>query len=189
MISNCEPGVVKSRMSSLQKLNKSYLLPLPPTLETPTAQYQTRGTAPRPHLPCLHRIACPENGDTWWGTPSAGGGSRRRRLSSCSCRGQRVSVRVGRPRRRRLGGSRSRAWRGGRGARGGTVLAQQPLQVGVPLTGSREAVPLVEWNADHPPASRCEEAPLEQRRPIGFAHAPSVGQQEVRGAVHLDRDA
>ena len=64
-----------------------------------------------------------------------------------------------------------------------TVLAQQPLQVGVPLIGRREAVPLVEWNADHPPASRREEAPLEQRGPVGFAHAPAVGQQEVRGAV------
>mgnify|MGYP006250719391 CR=1 FL=1 len=55
--------------------------------------------------------------------------------------------------------------------------------------GCREAVPLVEWNADHPPPSRREEAPLEQRWPIGFAHAPAVGQQEVRGAVHLDREA
>ena len=74
-----------------------------------------------------------------------------------------------------------------------TVLAQQrgdrPLQVGLLPIGCREAVPLVEWNADHPPASRPEEAPLEQRWPIGFAHAPAVGQQEVRGAVHLDRDA
>ena len=65
----------------------------------------------------------------------------------------------------------------------------RPLQVGLPLTGPREAVPLVEWNADHPPASRREEAPLEQRWPIGLAHAPVVGQEEVRGAIHLNREA
>ena len=72
----------------------------------------------------------------------------------------------------------------------GLQWGDRPLQVGLPIIGRREAAPLVEWNADHPPASRREEATLEQRRPGGFAHAPSVGQQEVmRGAVHLDRDA
>ena len=29
----------------------------------------TRGTAPLPRLTCLHRIACPENGDIWRGEP------------------------------------------------------------------------------------------------------------------------
>ena len=42
-------------------------LPLPPTLEIVAPQYQTRGSAPLPCLPCLHKIACPENGDIWQG--------------------------------------------------------------------------------------------------------------------------
>ena len=76
----------------------------------------------------------------------------------------------------------------------------RPLHVGLPLIG-RQAVPLVERNADHPPASRREEtpleprspvrleAPLEPRSPVRLAHAPVVGQEEVRGAIHLNADA
>ena len=42
---------------------------MPPTLETVTTDTYVRGSAPLPHLPCLHRIACPENGDIWRGKP------------------------------------------------------------------------------------------------------------------------
>ena len=69
------------------------------------------------------------------------------------------------------------------------LRGDHPLQVGLPLTGRTQAVPREERNADHPPAGRREEAPLEERVPVGFAHTPAVGQQEVSRAVHLDRDA
>ena len=42
---------------------------MPPTLETVTTDTYVRGSAPLPHLPCLHRIACPENGGIWRGGP------------------------------------------------------------------------------------------------------------------------
>ena len=47
---------------------------MPPTLETVTTDTYVRGSAPLPHLPCLHRIACPENGDIWRRKPGKEGG-------------------------------------------------------------------------------------------------------------------
>ena len=52
---------------SLEKFNILSFLPPPPRLETVTPQSPVSdqgGSAPRPHLPWLHRIACPDYGDT-----------------------------------------------------------------------------------------------------------------------------
>ena len=37
-----------------------WFCPLPPRLETEPRDTYVKGTAPRPRLPCLHRMACPD---------------------------------------------------------------------------------------------------------------------------------
>ena len=68
---------------------------MPPTLETEPRDTYVKGTAPLPHLPCLHRIACPENGGIWRGEP---GKEVRVSLSFCPLGGmfsRRPSERLG----------------------------------------------------------------------------------------------
>ena len=55
-------GSRMSRATIIRRPKNKIFLPSspPPRLGTEPHQYQTRGTAPRPRLPCLRRIACPE---------------------------------------------------------------------------------------------------------------------------------